>query len=99
MRILRRTCCIAFLVASLQADGATAQLSTGLVSGTVSLPSPDGQPVMVPGVTLLLTWGGMEPRIDLSNETGQVPFSGVPVGGCSIVGELPGFKSAGKAVG
>jgi len=98
MRILRRTCCIAFLVASLQADGATAQLSTGLVSGTVSLPSPDGQPVMVPGVTLLLTCAGMEPRIDLSNETGQFRFADVPVGDCSIVAELQGFKSAVKAL-
>src|SRR2546428_11977298 len=98
MRILRRTCCIAFLVASLQADGATAQLSTGIVSGTVSLPSPDGQPVMVPGVTLLLTCAGMEPRIDLSNETGQFRFADVPVGDCSIVAELQGFKSAVKAL-
>src|SRR2546425_10904080 len=97
MRILRRTCCIAFLVASLQADGATAQLSTGIVSGTVSLPSPDGQPVMVPGVTLLLTCAGMEPRIDLSNETG-FRFADVPVGDCSIVAELQGFKSAVKAL-
>jgi hypothetical protein len=98
MRILRRTCCIAFLVAFLQAEGATAQSPTGIVSGTVSLPSPDGQPVVVPGVTLSLACAGIEPRIDVSNETGQFRFADVRVGACSIVAELQGFKSAVKAL-
>ena len=63
MRIPRRTCCTAFLLAVLHAEGATGQSPTGIVSGTVSLPEPDGQPVVVPGVTLSLTCAGMEPRI------------------------------------
>ena len=98
MTILRRTCCTALFVAFLQAGGATAQLPTGIVAGTVSLPSPDGQPVMVPGVTLSLTCAGVEPRIDISTETGQFRFTDAPVGDCSIVAELQGFKSAVKAV-
>src|SRR5882672_1929895 len=98
MRILRHACWIAFFVACLQAKAATAQPQTGIVSGTVSLPSPDGQPVVVPGVTLALTCAGMEPRIDLSNETGQFRFADVPAGDCSIVAELQGFKSAVKAL-
>jgi len=98
MTILRRTCCIVFLVASLQAEGATAQSPTGIVSGTVSLPSPDRQPAVVPGVTLSLTCVDMEPRIDVSNETGQFRFADVPVGDCSIVAELQGFKSAARAL-
>src|SRR6267142_4443877 len=98
MRILTRICWTAFLLASLRVDGATAQTPTGTVSGTVSLPSPNGQPVVVPGVTLTLTCAGMEPRIDVSSEMGQFLFADVPVGDCSIVAELQGFKSAVKAL-
>src|SRR6266480_3438675 len=98
MTILRRTCCTAFFVAFLQVGGAIAQSPTGIVAGTVSLPSPDGQPVMVPGVTLSLTCAGVEPRIEVSSETGQFRFADAPVGDCSIVAELQGFKSAVKAV-
>jgi hypothetical protein len=98
MRILRRTCSTAFLLACLQAAGATAQSPAGIVSGTVSLPEPDGQPVVVPGVTLSLSCAGMEPRSDVSNELGQFRFADVPVGACSIVAELQGFTSAVKAV-
>ena len=75
-----------------------AQTSTGTVSGTVSLPSPDGQPVVVPGVTLTLACAGLEPRVDVSNETGEFRFGNVPPGDCSIVAELQGFKSAEKTV-
>jgi hypothetical protein len=69
-----------------------------MVSGTVSLPEPDGQPVMVPGVTLSLTCAGTEPRSDISNELGQFRFVDIPAGACSIVAELQGFKSAVQAV-
>ncbi len=75
-----------------------AQTSTGTVSGTVSLPSPDGQPVVVPGVTLTLTCAGLEARVDVSNETGEFRFADVAPGDCSIVAELQGFKSAEKTV-
>lgn len=98
MRILTRICWTAFLLASLLVEGAAAQTPTGTVSGTVSLPSPDGQPVVVPGVTLTLTCAGMEPRIDVSSEMGQFRFADVLVGDCSIIAELQGFKSAVKAL-
>ncbi len=98
MRILTRICWMAFLLASLHVVGATAQTPAGTVSGTVSLPSPDGQPVVVPGVTLTLTCAGTEPRIEVSSETGQFLFADVPVGDCSIIAELQDFKSAVKAV-
>src|SRR5712692_7487442 len=98
MRILTRICWTAFLLASLRVEGAAAQTPTGTVSGTVSLPSPDGQPVVVPGVTLSLTCAGIEPRIDVSNEAGLFRFAEVPVGDCSVVAELQGFKSAVKAL-
>jgi hypothetical protein len=96
MRIL--TCCTALLLVFLQAQGATAQSPTGSVSGAVSLPEPDGQPVVVPGVTLSLACDGMEPRSDVSNELGQFHFADVRAGACSVVAELQGFKSAVKAV-
>jgi hypothetical protein len=102
MRILRRTCYTAFVLAFLQAQtpraAAAGQSSTGIVSGTVSLPEPDGKPVVVPGVTLSLACTGMEPRSDASNELGQFRFADVPAGACSIVAELQGFKSATKAI-
>jgi hypothetical protein len=98
MRILRRTCYVAFVLAFLQARGVAGQSPAGIVSGTVSLPEPDGKPVVVPGVTLSLTCAGMEPRSDASNELGQFRFADVPAGACSIVAELQGFKSATKAI-
>ena len=98
MRIPRGTCYIAFLLAFLQAQGAAAQSPAGIVTGTVSLPEPDGQPVMVPGVTLSLMCAGTEPRTDTSTELGQFRFADVPAGACSVVAELQGFKSATKAV-
>jgi hypothetical protein len=98
MWILRSTCYTAFVLACLQAQGTTAQSPAGIVSGTVSLPEPDGQPVVVPGVTLSLTCAGVEARSDVSNELGQFRFADVQAGACSIVAELQGFKSAVKAV-
>jgi len=64
----------------------------------VSLPEPDGQAVVVPGVTLSLTCAGMEPRSDTSNALGQFRFADLPAGACSIVAELQGFKSAVETV-
>jgi hypothetical protein len=97
-RILTRIGWTAFFIASLGVRGGTAQVSTGTVSGTVSLPSPDGQPVVVPGVTLTLTCARLEPRVDVSSEMGEFRFADVPPGDCSIVAELQGFKSAAKAL-
>jgi hypothetical protein len=98
MRILRGACYTAFFLAFLRASEAVAQSPAGIVSGTVSLPEPDGQPVVVPGVTLSLACAGMEPRSDTSNELGQFRFADVPAGACSIAAELQGFKSATKAI-
>jgi carboxypeptidase family protein len=96
--MLTRICWTALVLASLGARSAAAQTPTGIVSGAVSLPSPDGQPVLVPGVTLTLTCGAAEPRTDISNETGQFRFADVPAGDCSVVAELQGFKSAVQAL-
>ena len=85
-------------LATVSAGGATAQTSTATISGTVSLPSPDGQPVLVPGVTLTLTCAGLEPRVEVSSDTGEFRFGDVSPGDCSIVAELQGFKSAVKTV-
>jgi hypothetical protein len=94
MRFLMRICWVALLLAALPVAGATAQTPTGTVSGTVSLPSSDGQPPVAPGVTLTLTCAGMQPRTDFSNEVGQFRFADVPAGACSIVAELSDLKSA-----
>jgi hypothetical protein len=98
MTILRRSSSTALFLAFLHAQAAAAQSPAGIISGTVSLPAPDGQPVVVPGVTLSLTCAGMEPRSDVSNELGQFRFADVPAGACSVVAELQGFQSAVKAI-
>jgi hypothetical protein len=98
MKIPRRICYTALVLAFLQAQGVSGQSPVGIVSGTVSLPEPDGQPVVVPGVSLSLTCTGTEPRRDVSNELGQFRFADVEAGACSIVAELQGFRSAVKTV-
>jgi hypothetical protein len=98
MTTLTRICWTAFFLVTIGVGGAIAQISRGTVSGTVSLPSPDGQRVVVPGVTLTMTCAGLEPRVDVSSETGEFRFADVPPGDCSIVAELQGFKSAMKTM-
>jgi hypothetical protein len=63
------------------------------VAGVVSVPAPDGQPFVVPGVTLTLTCGGAEPVIEISNERGEFRFVDVPAGVCALQAELQGFKT------
>src|SRR5215472_4859680 len=45
-----------------------AQAPAGVVSGIVSLPASDGQPVAVPGVTLTLTSADRQPHVDVSDD-------------------------------
>src|SRR5260221_13884246 len=72
-----------------------AQPPMSSVAGTVSVTGPDGEALVLPGVTLTVTCVGSDaPLIEGSNEQGQFRFADVPVGSCSIVAELQGFKSA-----
>jgi hypothetical protein len=90
---------IALLLALFTAPpAANAQRPAGVVSGTVSLPAPEGQPVVAPGVTLTLTCAGAEPRSDVSNEQGRFQFTEVSAASCSIVAELQGFTSAVRTI-
>jgi hypothetical protein len=75
-------------------SSAAAQAPTSAVAGVVSVPSPDGQPFVVPGVTLTLTCGRGEPRIEVSNDRGEFRFVGVPAGDCALAAELQGFKAS-----
>lgn len=99
MAIPTRASGLAFSVALLAAHVAwAAQSPAGVVSGSVALPAPDGQPVVVPGVTVTLTCGGAEPRTEVSNEQGQFRFANVPARSCSVLAELQGFRSAVKLI-
>jgi hypothetical protein len=73
---------------------AAAQATRSIVAGTVSVPAPDGQPFVVPGVTLTLTCVSGEPTTEISNERGEFRFVDVPAGACALVAELQGFKTA-----
>lgn len=77
---------------------AAAQAPTSIVTGVVSVPAPDGQPFVVPGVTLTLTCGGGEPTIEISDERGEFRFTGVPAGDCTLAAGLQGFKPETKSV-
>jgi hypothetical protein len=84
---------IAVLVAS--GSGAHAQSSTGSVTGTVAIPAADGQPSLVPGVTLMLTCADAQtPQAGVTDEHGAFQFSDIPVGACTLQADLQGFKSA-----
>jgi len=73
---------------------AAAQAPASIVAGAVSVPAPDGQVFVVPGVTLTLTCGTGEPAIEISNERGEFRFVDVPAGACALAAELQGFKPA-----
>jgi hypothetical protein len=75
-----------------------AQTQTGVVTGTVSLPSPDGQAVAVPGITVTLTCADAQPAVDVSDDQGHFRFAQAPIGDCAVTAELQGFKSATKPV-
>ena len=82
---------IAMLVAG--GSGAVAQSSMGSVTGTVTSPAADGQPSVMPGVTMTLSCTGTvetAPRVGVSDGQGAFEFTDVPAGVCSLVAELQG---------
>jgi len=85
-----------FIAAVLGVSAVSAQPTTSAIAGVVSVPAPDGQPFVVPGVTLTLTCSGGDPRIEISNERGEFTFPDLPAGECVLTAELQGFKSATK---
>jgi len=72
------------------------QIASGIVSGTVSLPAPDGTPATVPGVTVTLTCVDAQPAVAVTDEQGYFQFAKAPVGDCTVVADLQGFTSATK---
>jgi hypothetical protein len=71
-----------------------AQPPSGSVAGVVSFVGPDGQPFVLPGVTVALTCGRDGVAVTgVSNERGEFRFGQVPPGVCSVVAELQGFRS------
>jgi hypothetical protein len=81
-------------------DAAAAQEPLAIVAGTVSIAGPDGQPTVLPGVTVTLTCKSAESRTEVSDEQGEFRFGGAGTdpGTCSIVADLQGFKSVARAV-
>ena len=87
-----------FVASTLGGSAVAAQSATSGIAGAVSVPVPGGQPFVVPGVTLTLTCGSGEPRIEVSNERGEFRFADAPAGVCALAAELQGFKSATTSV-
>src|SRR5262249_19492690 len=93
------------MITVIAAGTAGAQEPPASVAGSVSITGPDGQALVVPGVTLTLTCGSTpaqsaaEPRVEISDDQGGFRFADVPVGeACSIVADLQGFRSATQAL-
>jgi hypothetical protein len=83
----------------LAADTFAAQEPATLVAGSVSVAGPDGQSLFVPGVTITLTCGSGDARVEISNDQGEFRFAGAAeTGTCSIGADLQGFKSVTKVV-
>jgi hypothetical protein len=96
MTILHRVSHAALILATVSGP-ALAQTSSGVVSGTVSLPSPDGQAITVPGVTVTLTCGdSQQPSLEITDDQGHFRFGEAPSGTCIVSADLQGFKSASK---
>jgi hypothetical protein len=89
----------ALLLAVMSGSSALAQATTGVVTGTVSVPSPDGQSIDVPGIPVVVTCPNTpEPLTEVSDEQGHFRFAAAPAGSCSIAAQLQGFKSAVKPI-
>src|SRR5206468_6774277 len=86
------------LIALLTANSAGAQEPATSVAGAVSVAGPDGQPLVLPGVTITLTCNDADPKTEVSNDQGEFRFADAGLGTCSIVADLQGFKSATKVV-
>jgi hypothetical protein len=83
-----------FLASTFGGSAVAAQSAISAITGAVSVPAPDGEPFVVPGVTLTLRCGGGEPRIEVSNERGEFRFAEMSAGVCALTAELQGFTSA-----
>ena len=98
MTISRRLSHAALILAAMSGP-ALAQSATGVVFGTVAMPSPDGQPFAAPGVTVTLACStSPQPSVEVSDDQGHFRFGEAPSGSCTVTADLQGFKSANKAV-
>ena len=64
----------------------------GTVVGTVRTTLPAGEIVAIPGVRVTVTCGSGAALSNVSDENGQVQFTHVPVGSCSLETDVQGFR-------
>lgn len=64
----------------------------GTVVGTVRTTLPAGEIVAIPGVRVTVTCGSGAALSNVSDENGQVQFTHVPVGNCSLETDVQGFR-------
>jgi hypothetical protein len=65
---------------------------TGTVLATVRTTLPAGESVAMPGVRVTVTCGSGAALSHVSDERGQVQFSHVPSGSCSLETDVQGFQ-------
>ncbi len=73
---------------------------TGAVRGEVTTLGPDGVPVYLPGVQIVLRCGTetQSGRTTTTDETGRFSLLGLAVGKCGVTASAPGFRSETKTV-
>ena len=65
------------LLTCLRGHAAAAQEPAAIVAGTVSIAGPDGQPMVLPGVTITLACKNAESRTEVSDEQGEFRFADI----------------------
>lgn len=98
VRVAIASACL-LIGAALQAG---AQSAAASLHGTISAIGPDGQPFVIPGVTVQLTGAppaaGSQPQTLVSNEVGQYSFADLAPGTYTVEASLQGFTTARKTV-
>lgn len=91
MSASRRAVTVGLLMALF--GGTAVRGETRTVVGSVRTTVADGAIVAIPGVRVTLTCGSGAAQSNLSDADGQFHFADVPVGSCSLVTDVQGFKS------
>ncbi len=80
--------------------GVAAAQGTGAIRGAATTPGPDGLPVYLPGVQIVLRCekGADNARTTVTDETGRFSLPGLAPDKCSVTATAEGFRSETKPV-
>lgn len=96
MPMLKRAVIVAVLLTCFAGTGVHGQ--TGTVVGTVRTTLPEGETLAIPGVSVTLKCGSGVIFSYLSDDDGRFRFAHLPLGTCSLITDMQGFRSVSTAV-